>query len=165
MLAFALLTRSSAQSRGATLFTHNVERDCGIFFGNVFVIPFSARHFFPPRRCRSCHLPFEVFVVSLYAPLPCQWPAGVYLARRFACISACVPFHFDDGSSCHSAFSCVFFCRGAFSVSPSLATPVVRGRSLMGRLLYYRVCVFFNCFSSRVFLASQPGCQGCGSAL
>ena len=57
------------------------------------------------------------------------------------------------------------FCRGAFSVSPSLATPVVRGRSLMGRLLYYRVCVFFNCFSSRVFLASQPGCQGCGSAL
>ena len=47
-----------------------------------------------------------------------------------------------------SAFSGGLFRYGAFLSHPP-ATPAVRGRFLMSGLPYYKVCVSFDCFSSR----------------
>ena len=132
----------------------------------LFYFVFSAEHFPPSRGCRCGHLPSRVFAVSSRNPPPCRWPEGGFL-HYFSLVLAPV----FPSTSTKARLAIVPFlwlvCRRAFPAPPPATT------ALCGRFygLFYppprytggtqqvfdgwllpccRVCVSFDCFSSRI---------------
>ena len=132
----------------------------------VFVLLyFPAKDFSPSQGCRCGHLPSQVFVVSSSNPPSCRWPVGgslhyfsLTLAPLFPSMStrarlAMVPFLW---LVCRRDFSCPppphrWYATGsrAFPASPRHTGGT---RQIFDEWLLPcgRVCVSFNCFSSRV---------------
>ena len=108
----------------------------------------SAKHFSPLRGCKWCHLPFRVFVVSSSNP-PMPMVRGMFSASLLPCITPLLPF--VSTKVCLVIVPFLWFVwRRIFPVPHPRHTGGTR-QVFDGWLLpCCRVCVSFNCYSSRV---------------